>query len=342
MLAPRRYTLAGTLVIALSWLVGCSKDAQAPERPVASVTLTPELATLFVAGTLKLSARLRDANGALLTGRPITWASDDAAVATVDPDGTVQGAGPGSAAVTATSEGVSGFATIRVNARVAAVTVAPAVNTVAVGRTVRLAATVKDAAGNALTDRPVTWTSSNLSVASVSATGVVTGVRADPTSVTITATSESVSGSAAITVVTTSSGSVSFASVEAGAYHTCGRTADGAAYCWGYNGWGQLGDGSIVSSLVPGPVTGGFTYASVSAGWGPTCALTANGTAYCWGDNGNGALGIGSDTANIDLCAAGSGQCSETPLKVAGGLQFSSVGAANLHACGLTAAGAAY
>ena len=404
MLAPRRYALAGTLVIALSWLVGCSKDAQAPERPVASVTLTPELATLFVAGTLKLSARLRDANGALLTGRPITWASDDAAVATVDPDGTVQGAGPGSAAVTATSEGVSGFATIRVNARVAAVTVAPAVNTVAVGRTVRLAATVKDAAGNALTDRPVTWTSSNLSVASVSATGVVTGVRADPTSVTITATSESVSGSAAITVVTTSSGSVSFASVEAGAYHTCGRTADGAAYCWGYNGWGQLGDGSIVSSLVPGPVTGGFTYASVSlggihacgltaggaaycwgadvyaslgagapgpelcssstdqfpcssaplavaggltfaslsAGWGPTCALTANGTAYCWGDNGNGALGIGSDTANIDFCAAGSGQCSETPLKVAGGLQFSTVGAANLHACGLTAAGAAY
>src|SRR5438046_409654 len=135
------------------------KDAQATERPVASVTLTPELATLFVAGTLKLSARLRDANGALLTGRPITWASDDAAVATVDPDGTVQGAGPGSAAVTATSEGVSGFATIRVNARVAAVTVAPAVNTVAVGRNVRLAATVKDAAGDALTDRPVSWTS---------------------------------------------------------------------------------------------------------------------------------------------------------------------------------------
>src|SRR5256885_15675969 len=122
------------MLAALGWLVGCANDAQAPARPVASVTLTPESATVFVAGTLQLSARLRDANGALLTGRPVTWASDHAAVATVDPNGMVQGAGPGSAGVTATSEGASGFATIRVNAHVAAVTVAPAVNTVAVGR----------------------------------------------------------------------------------------------------------------------------------------------------------------------------------------------------------------
>src|SRR6266550_7120738 len=99
--APARTVL--TMLAALGWLVACSKDAQAPERPVASVTLPPESATVFVAGTLKLSARLRDANGALLTGRPITWASDPPAVATVDPDGTVQGAGPGIAGVTATS-----------------------------------------------------------------------------------------------------------------------------------------------------------------------------------------------------------------------------------------------
>src|SRR2546430_9787852 len=156
---PTRTVLA--MLAALGWLVGCANDAQAPARPVASVTLTPESATVFVAGTLQLSARVRDANGALLTGRPITWASDHAAVATVDPDGMVQGAGPGIAGVTATSGGVSGFATIRVNARVAAVTVAPAVSTVAAGRTVRLAATVKDAAGDALTHRPRTRTHRN-------------------------------------------------------------------------------------------------------------------------------------------------------------------------------------
>src|SRR5256885_7769198 len=150
--APTRTVLA--VLAALGWLVGCSNDAQAPARPVASVTLTPESATVFVAGTLQLSARLRDANGALLTGRPVTWTSDHAAVATVDPNGMVQGAGPGSAAVTATSEGVSAYATIRVNAHVAAVTVAPAVNTVAVGRARRFAAAPQDAAGGAGPRRP--------------------------------------------------------------------------------------------------------------------------------------------------------------------------------------------
>src|SRR5256886_17527013 len=121
---PTRTVLA--MLAALGWLVGCANDAQAPARPVASVTLTPESATVFVAGTLQLSARLRDANGALLTGRPVSWASDHAAVATVDPNGMGQGAGPGSAGVTATSEGASGFPTIPVDAHVAPVTVAPA------------------------------------------------------------------------------------------------------------------------------------------------------------------------------------------------------------------------
>src|SRR5947207_12292494 len=288
---------------------------------------------------------------------------------------------------------------------VVSVAVAPSTSSLTVGNTVRLAATVKDASGNVLTDRVVTWASSNPAMATVSGTGLVTGVRADAQQVMITATSETVTGSAGVTV-TAPEPTVSFATVEAAAYHTCGRTAAGAAYCWGDNRGAQLGIGAVsygattpqpvggsiafaslsvggihacgltaggaaycwgadlyggLGAGAPGPdicfgsdvgqfacgsaplaVAGGLTFSSLSAGWGPTCAVTANGAAYCWGDNGNGALGIGSDTANIDLCAAGSGQCSETPLKVAGGLQFSTVGAANLHACGITAAGAAY
>ncbi|HXY20406.1 MAG TPA: Ig-like domain-containing protein, partial [Gemmatimonadales bacterium] len=84
-------------------------------------------------------------------------------------------------------------------APVATVTVAPATGSVQVGATLPLAATTLDAAGNVLTGRTVTWSSSNTALATVSSTGVVTGVAAGGP-VTITATSEGQSGTAAITV----------------------------------------------------------------------------------------------------------------------------------------------
>jgi len=280
------------------------------------------------------------------------------------------------------------------------VAVAPSTSSVTVGDTVRLAATVKDASGNVLTDRVVTWASSNPAVATVAGTGLVTGVRANAQQVTITATSETVSGSASVTVMAPLP-TVSFATIEAAAYHTCGRTAAGAAYCWGDNQGAQLGIGAPSNgATTPQPVSGGLTFASVSvggvhacgltaggaaycwgldlygglgtgaagpesctssqypcssaplsvaggltfsslsAGWGPTCALTANGTAYCWGDNLDGALGVGADTSSVQSCSVG--PCSYTPLAVAGGLAFTTLGAGNFHACGLITSGAAY
>ena len=94
---------------------------------------------------------------------------------------------------------------------VASVTVAPAArgntvsNLVAIGDTVRLLATVKDGAGNVLADRVVTWRSSNPALATVSATGLVTGLARDATdtlrATIVTATIGRVSGSASITVV---------------------------------------------------------------------------------------------------------------------------------------------
>src|SRR6266550_2722219 len=83
-------------------------------------------------------------------------------------------------------------------APVAAVTVSPAAPSVSVGATVQLTATLKDASGNVLTGRSVTWVSSTSGMATVSTGGFVTGVAVGP--VTITATSEGQSGRATVTV----------------------------------------------------------------------------------------------------------------------------------------------
>src|SRR5207247_1642989 len=83
-------------------------------------------------------------------------------------------------------------------APVAAVTVSPAAPTVQVGQTAQLTATPRDAGGNPLTGRVITWQSSNGAVASVNGSGLVTAVATG--AATITATSEGQSGTAVVTV----------------------------------------------------------------------------------------------------------------------------------------------
>jgi hypothetical protein len=183
--------------------LSCGSDEGAgPEVSVAKVTITPPTATIAPGGTVQLQAATLDAGGATLTGREVAWSSTDNAVATVSSTGLVTGVGGGSATITAGSEGKSGTAAIVVQIPVASVVVEPAEAGLAPSETVQLAAVALDAEGNELTDRELSWSSSNPGVATVSGAGLVVGV-ADGTA-TITATVEQQSGSAGITVATPS------------------------------------------------------------------------------------------------------------------------------------------
>src|SRR5206468_101258 len=87
--------------------------------PVASVLVTPAVASLPVGGTVQLSATTNDSAGNVLTGRPVTWASSNTAVASTSGSGlvtAVAAGGAGGATSTGTSEGKSGIATVTVTA----------------------------------------------------------------------------------------------------------------------------------------------------------------------------------------------------------------------------------
>src|SRR5439155_683790 len=166
----------------------------------ASVPVTPAAASVQVGQTMQLAATPKDANGNPLSGRIISWSSSNTSVVGVNSSGLVTAVATGGATITATSEGQSGTASITVPpVPVATVAVAPASASVNEGQTVQLVATLKDASGNTLTGRTVTWASSNTAAATVSSSGLVTGKVAG--AATITATSETVSGTSAITVV---------------------------------------------------------------------------------------------------------------------------------------------
>jgi hypothetical protein len=82
---------------------------------------------------------------------------------------------------------------------------------------------------------------------------------------------------------------------RAGGNHTCGLTDQSAAYCWGLNDQGQLGDETTTNhnSAAQVSLPAGVIFANMSPGLYFTCALAPGGAAYCWGDNRQGQLGDG-------------------------------------------------
>jgi alpha-tubulin suppressor-like RCC1 family protein len=115
--------------------------------------------------------------------------------------------------------------------------------------------------------------------------------------------------------------------VTAGRSHSCALDEEGAAWCWGYNDLGQLGDGTRTASSLPVRVTGGLRFTELVSGSGHVCALATDGGVWCWGDGRQGQLGTGEQSE------------STSPVRVATNEQVVSLGGAWLHTCGVTATG---
>lgn len=206
--APGRWVArhrTGTLLLALatgSAACGGGGDGGTAPPPVAvaSVSVALASASVTVGQSTSATATARDAQGNTIGGKTASWSSSDAGVATVSASGQVSGVAVGTADIVATIDGKTGQATVTVTpVPVASVTVTLNAPSISVGQTTQAAAVTRDAQGNPLAGRTITWSSSNIAVATVSASGLVTGVTAGTAN--IVATSEGQSGQAALTVL---------------------------------------------------------------------------------------------------------------------------------------------
>jgi alpha-tubulin suppressor-like RCC1 family protein len=128
------------------------------------------------------------------------------------------------------------------------------------------------------------------------------------------------------------SGGVRLASLAVGDAHSCGLTTSGSAYCWGYNLWGQLGDGTTTERSTPTLVAGpAGPFRALVAGERHTCALTLSDEAFCWGSNAIGQLGDGTSSSSSPI-----------PVRVAGGHKFSSLFSDDFHTCATSLDGRNY
>ncbi|MBT8405524.1 MAG: Ig-like domain-containing protein, partial [Gemmatimonadetes bacterium] len=206
--------------------------------PVAAVSVTPAETSLPVGEALVFTVQATGPLGESLTGRTVAWSSSAPEVVTVDDGGSATLEAPGTATITAEVEGVRGSAIVTVEDTttvVGAISLTPAVAQIVAGETVGFAAEALDLTGGAIPGMPMTWSSAAPGIASVDATGTVTGLL--PGTTEIRARAGGVTGTAQITVTpppppTVASVSVTPASAvvpmgSARAFSAEARAADG-------------------------------------------------------------------------------------------------------------------
>ena len=174
-----------------------------PPPTLSSIAVTPASASIKAGATQQFTATGTYSDGTTKNiTASVTWSSSSAAVATINSAGLATGVAAGSATISATLSGVSGKASLTVgsaSATVSSIAVSPATASFAASSTQQFKATATYSDGTtADVSSSVTWSSSDISVATINASGLATGVASG--SSTITAALSSVSGKASVTI----------------------------------------------------------------------------------------------------------------------------------------------
>ena len=192
-----RFVVGVTLFTALLMLPTCGKDSPtkpgepgqppSPPTPIATkIEITPAEATLNAIGqTVQLSTRVLDQNNNHMADAAVAWTSSAVGVATVSNQGLVSAVMNGTAVITARSGNASATAAVTVAQTAGSIEIEPdMVTLMSIGQTTQLTVTVRDGNGQPVADAAVTWQSSDETVATVSAQGLVTAVKYGTATVT--------------------------------------------------------------------------------------------------------------------------------------------------------------
>ena len=272
---------------------------------ITSISIQPTALDVGVGQAVQLLATPKDANNVELIGcTPVGWSSGNASAASIDVNGVVAGVATGSSTITATATavtGVSGTLSVSVSEPVDHIDLTPSGDTIHIGE-VRALTAIAKAASNTTLPAPVTFETSDPSVATVSSGGQVTAINIGP--VTITATSQ---GKTAITTMQIAP--LAENSLATGDDFSCALSVAGAAYCWGSDSTFQLGDGRTTNRLTPVAVAVPSTlrFTQIIAGAKGVCALASTQAVYCWGSKFPGGAfvnpSLASDTLHVKAIA---------------------------------------
>jgi uncharacterized protein YjdB len=289
------------------------------QNEIASIRITPANSSINAKTSEQLVATLVDANGRVLPGTVSNWSSSSPSTATVSSNGLVTGLVKGSVMITGRVGSKRGSATVNIlDVPVATVTVSAPATTVSIGQTVQASATLKDADGNALTGRVISWQSSNPALATVNASGLVTGIAIG--SFTLSAISDGKVGNLAMTVaakpvasvtITPANGSAvvgQSAQLTANALDASGAPLAGKTFTW------QSSDPSIATVSAAGLVTtlavGTTTVSATTGGVTGTGTFTVTNVPVAV---------VGVQPSALQLTAGGTAQLAVTGTDAAGG-----------------------